>query len=624
MLSKSVTARFALLCLAGVAAAPLGCNGASDEHALPPDSASGSIGLSLDVAPGTTLTSVSYTIIGPAGFAKSDSIDVSDSTTLTATISPIPAGTGFSITLNAASSNQTTCSGSASFDVVAHQTTPVAVHLLCHETVHTGSVLLNGSLNICPVLDGIAVNPTQVFVGGSLALDATAHDSDQEPASLSYRWTATSGTFSDASARNPNFSCAAVGSATLTLVVSDGDPTVACADTGSVTVDCLAPDTSGGAGAGGALNGGAGAGGGGTSGAAGTSAGGNAGIAGSGGAAGSSGGGALPDDLVVYRVGDGASALVATGNPVFLDELSQSGAAVRSIALPTTATGANHRLVASGTATSEGFITRSSDAKYLVLTGYDATIPVSGGVPGTASSAVPRTIARVDAAGNVDTTTALPDAASGSNPRSAASTNGLDFWFAGAAGGARYVTLGSSSSVQLSTTVVNLRQLQIFGSQLFVSDSSGSAVRLGAVGAGVPMVAGQTIVNLPGIPAASGSPYGFFFADLDAGTPGLDTLYVADDSLGLTKYSLVAGTWTSNGTLGSASDAYRGLTGVVSGQSVSLFATRKGGSAAVGGGELVSVVDSSGYNQTLSAAASLLATSGSNTAYRGVALAPRP
>ena len=240
--------------------------------------------------------------------------------------------------------------------------------------------------------------------------------------------------------------------------------------------------------------------------------------------------------------------------------------------------------------------------------------------PGRRSAAHHRNFA----AGNVDSTTALVDAASGNNPRSAVSTNGVDFWFAGASGGVRYTTLGSSTSSQLSTTVANLRQVQIFGSQLFVFDSSGSAVRLGAVGAGVPMVSGQTIVNLPGISAGTGSPYGFFFADLDVATSGLDTLYIADDSIGLSKYSLVAGVWTSNGSIGSSADAYRGLTGIVLGQSVTLFATRKGGSAAAGGGELVSLVDASGYNGAFSSAPSILATSSVNTAFRGVALAAKP
>ncbi len=128
------------------------------------------------------------------------------------------------------------------------------------------------------------------------------------------------------------------------------------------------------------------------------------------------------------------------------------------------------------------------------------------------------------------------------------------------------------------------------------------------MGTGVPTTSGQTITNIPGFPTA-GSPYAFFFADLDAGVAGVDTLYVsADDAGGLTKYSLVGGNWTPNGTIGVASDAYRGLDAHVIGNRVTLFATRKGGSAAAGGGELVSIVDTSGYNGAFAATPVLLST----------------
>ena len=81
-----------------------------------------------------------------------------------------------------------------------------------------------------------------------------------------------------------------------------------------------------------------------------------------------------PGNLVVYRIGvPGGSTLVATGNPVFLDEyaLSPSGttAARQSIALPTTANSSTMPLVASGTATTDGSLTRSADA-CLAVTGY--------------------------------------------------------------------------------------------------------------------------------------------------------------------------------------------------------------------------------------------------------------
>src|SRR5262249_1580816 len=62
----------------------------------------------------------------------------------------------------------------------------------------------------------------------------------------------------------------------------------------------------------------------------------------------------------------------------------------------------------------------------------------------------------------------------------------------------------------------------------------------------------------------------------------------------------------------------------VSGTTVTLFAVRKGGSSATGGGELVKLVDSSGYNGAFSGTPTLLATAGTNTAFRGVALAPEP
>ena len=328
-----------------------------------------------------------------------------------------------------------------------------------------------------------------------------------------------------------------------------------------------------------------------------------------------------PGNLVVYRVGDGSGSLLNTGNPVFIDEFTTAGTLVQSIPLPTETIGANKRLIASGTATSEGLLTRSVDRKYLLFGGYDSPIPASGSLASTPSATVNRVIGRVDYAGNIDTTTALSDWATGNNPRSVAGADGTNFWVTGGAGGVRYTTLGSATSTQLSTTVVNLRQANIFGGQLYVSDSSGAAVRLGSVGSGLPTTTGQTIVSLPGFPT-SGGPYGFFFADLDPNVPGSDSLYVADDTIGITKYSFDGFAWVSNSTVGVGTDGYRGLAGTVSGGNVVLYATRKGGSGAAGGGELVTITDSSGYDGLFSGTPALLAAAGANTAFRGVAFAP--
>ncbi|HEX2747498.1 MAG TPA: esterase-like activity of phytase family protein, partial [Verrucomicrobiales bacterium] len=334
-----------------------------------------------------------------------------------------------------------------------------------------------------------------------------------------------------------------------------------------------------------------------------------------------------PGNLTVYRIGTGAGSLVVTGNPVFLDEYSPAGALVQSIALPETASGLQKQLIASGTSTSEGMMTRSTDGKHIIMTGYAVNTGGAASLSGTASAAVPRTVGRIDALGGVDTSTALTDFSNANNPRGATSTNGNDIWVTGAAGGVRFTTLGATTSTQISTTLGNIKGVTIYGGQMYVSTSNGSVIRLGTVGTGVPSIAGQTITNLPGFPL-TGSPYAFVFADLDAATPGVDTLYVVDDTNstgvgGIQKYALVGSSWTAKGVAGLPADAYRGLAGSVTGSTVTLYAVRKGGSTATGGGEIVSLVDSSGYNATLTGTPTLLATAVANTALRGIALAPQ-
>ena len=199
----------------------------------------GSVGLDLQLGSGATINSASFTITGPNGFSKAGSIDVSKSTKLSATIGGIPAGVGFSITLSATSTDgSTTCGGSASFDVQAKKTATVTVAMSCHEAARTGSVLVNGTLNTCPSIDGINASPAEVLVGGTIALAALAHDSDAGPTPLTFAWVASSGTLSSATAQNPTFTCTTPGTATLDLTVGDGDPAASCVDKLSAQVNC--------------------------------------------------------------------------------------------------------------------------------------------------------------------------------------------------------------------------------------------------------------------------------------------------------------------------------------------------------------------------------------------------
>lgn len=104
----------------------LGANGPTGEQ-------SGSLTIDLNSDGHITFSSFNYAIVRP-GFAKSGSIDVSQSTRVAATIAGLPAGFGYSLTLMGTSTApvDAQCSGSAQFDIVAGQVTPVPVSLECH------------------------------------------------------------------------------------------------------------------------------------------------------------------------------------------------------------------------------------------------------------------------------------------------------------------------------------------------------------------------------------------------------------------------------------------------------------------------------------------------------------
>jgi len=232
----------------GLLLAVSGCSSSAPQSGHSPiEEAVAEGSLDLTLSSGATLTSVNYTIIGPASYSKTGALDVSNSTTISGLIGGIPAGTGYAITLSASTADASlTCGGSATFNVTARQTTPVSVAVTCKEPPKTGSVLVNGVLNVCPVVDGLSVTPSDLVVGGSVVVNATAHDSDAAPAALGYQWTTTSGTLSSATAQNPTFTCTAAGTATLTLRVTDGDSTPDCADTATAKVTCSEPVCAGG------------------------------------------------------------------------------------------------------------------------------------------------------------------------------------------------------------------------------------------------------------------------------------------------------------------------------------------------------------------------------------------
>ncbi len=205
-----------------------------------------------------------------------------------------------------------------------------------------------------------------------------------------------------------------------------------------------------------------------------------------------------PGNLVVYRVGNGISPLSSTGNVVFLDEYTTNGAFVQSVPLPSAQTGNNSAFVASGTAGSEGGLSLSTNGLYLLATGYATNTQSGASLSGSSSTTVPRLVARVDYAGNIDTTTALANWSSGNNPRSAVSPEGFNIWVGGAAGGVGYTTLGGSSVTVLNTNdPSNVERVGIYGDQLYAMTDKGTN-GLYTIGTGLPTTGNQLATILPG------------------------------------------------------------------------------------------------------------------------------
>ena len=313
-----------------------------------------------------------------------------------------------------------------------------------------------------------------------------------------------------------------------------------------------------------------------------------------------------PGNLAIFRIGDGSAPLAANGNVVFADEYTPQGTLVQSINLSTVG-GSN--FVTTGTSTAEGNMSLSKDGQFLVMPGYNVA---QGSLVVNSST---RVVGLVGVDGNVDLST-RGTFNSGGNFRGA-TMDGNNIWTVGSSGGIAVISKGQTTGAgtQLSTTVTNLRTVNIFNNQLYISTQSG-AFRLGTVGTGQPTTNGQTITNLAGFPTSTGSPYQFFFARLGTGTAfnGYDTLYVADDAGGgIQKFSFNGTAWTQTGS--ATAGSIRGLTGVVTGTTVTLFGTN--------GTTLYTLTDTAGFNANPSStAASTLRTAGTNLAWRGISSVP--
>ncbi len=339
--------------------------------------------------------------------------------------------------------------------------------------------------------------------------------------------------------------------------------------------------------------------------------------------------------FMVLRAGGsvdaGTDAAIPSGvsQPVFLEERNVSdGSLVRTLALPTTASGSNQPLTISGTATSEGSLSTSPDGRFVIVAGYAAAPGLASVATTSTDGGALRVIARVDSVGNVDTSTELASFDQ-NNIRGAATDDGGSFWAVGSAaadaglgGGVQYVMLSSTgASSGIDGVPANTRVVAVFGGQLYVSTAFTPYNGVFAVGTGEPTTPGQTSALLAGFAGDAGSPYGFSMLDLDGSVSGLDTLYVADDSVqtsggGIQKWVFDGTKWTKIATFtNGTTKGFRGVTAFPSSNGVVVIGTSSDSSANM----IIKYLDD-GVNTNPNG--TVLATATTGTIFRGITAAP--
>lgn len=147
---------------------------------------------------------------------------------------------GYEITMTAASvMGETSCSGSAEFEVQPGVSTSVMVLLNCKPPLVLGGVRVNGKINVCADLSVVVVAPLQTSVGDVIELFAGAEDAEGDD--ISYLWEATSGSFDDPDAADTIYNCEEVGNHDIAVVVSD-DGRQDCMSGWTVRITCVEAD----------------------------------------------------------------------------------------------------------------------------------------------------------------------------------------------------------------------------------------------------------------------------------------------------------------------------------------------------------------------------------------------
>ncbi len=308
--------------------------------------------------------------------------------------------------------------------------------------------------------------------------------------------------------------------------------------------------------------------------------------------------------VVVLQAGDGASALVNTGNPIVLREFQTTGTPGITVTVPSTGP---TPMIIGGTGTTEGNLSLSGDATRLVFSGYAQALPNATVLSSSAAATINRAVGSVNAGGTFTRNFTSASFFSANSIRGGAS-DGTNYWATGGNDGTDYFGPGTAGIIATGKT--NLRASAVFNGQLYVSSASaaGTPANAGvfAVGTGLPTTTGQTLTTL--VNSGSTVTNGFFLS------PSGTVLYVTIGTGGIQKWTFSAG-WTLAYTMTFAAGA-NAVVADMSGANPILYAVNNAGS------QLIRITDPNGGTGSVPVTPTTLATAAANTAFRGIAFAP--
>jgi len=273
---------------------------------------------------------------------------------------------------------------------------------------------------------------------------------------------------------------------------------------------------------------------------------------------------------------------------------------VNTIAIPTTGASAL-RQSSAGTA---GRVALTQDRTLLAFTAAEDATGVAD-----ETTILPRGVGTVDANGKYT----LQASYMGANGNQARSATSLDdkTWFFGDKGG----SYTNGLSTPLNTT--NVGTFRSFGGTVYAVSTKAKAV------VSTVSTSGRNLTGLPGLPADGNATDFYMVASGNNGVTN-DILYVSDGAT-VSKYSLVSGSWvanTPNAALGVVAD---GLCAINNGSGAYLYVTTGPGGTGSGGGGVIKITDTAGWNSAPSITTANDVTLYTNAPYlKGIDFAPVP